>query len=352
MFAASPLLLPLVWVLCLGSLRCGGDSGADASGNDGGLDANMQQDARSLPSFDAAIEASEGGSSGLVDGVGFTADFRAFLTSQGYGDILRPDLAGPPGYGGRGASGEPVAKEPVIFVHGNSDRAIGGSLGGWDKSIAAFLAAGYQSRELYALTWGPASSSQASSQYHSKAHLSLVRHFIEAVLAYTGAAKVDIVSHSMGVTLARKAVLGGAGSDALAGGAYDLGAPLTSRVDTFLGIAGANLGLTSCYFTGPTLPTCGATNGFYPGVLAGGSVTGMSQFLTDLNTTSHFEGAHVFSLWSTKDEVLGTGTLVWGRPTATVPGEDANVRKDTLGHMDCKGETAEVQLSLVTNHAP
>ena len=334
-------------VLLLSSLHCGSENATFPSGSDAAPDVVPAIDGGVVSSADGGIND---GSSSDVDGVGFTSDFRSFLAAQGYNDVLRPDLAGPPGYGGRGAPGEPVTNEPVIFIHGNSDRAVGGSLGGWDKSITAFLAAGYTSRELYAVTWGPASTSQASSQYHSKTHLSLVRRFIEAVLAYTGAAKVDIISHSMGVTLARKAVLGGAGNDALAGGPYDLGVPLTNRVDTFLGIAGANVGLASCYFTGPTLPTCGATNGFYPGVLAGGSVTGMSQFLTDLNTSTHFEGAHVFSLWSTKDEILGSGTLVWGRPTATIPGEDENVRQDALGHMECKSDTAGVQLKLVTNH--
>lgn len=72
-----------------------------------------------------------------------------------------------------------------------------------------------------------------------------------AVLDYTGAAKVDIIGHSMGVTLMRKVVQGGAASDALAGGSYSLGGALTREVDAFVGIAGANQGLVSCSFTGP-----------------------------------------------------------------------------------------------------
>ena len=93
---------------------------------------------------------------------------------------------------------------------------------------------------------------------------------MNAVKGYTGATKVDIVTHSMGVTMMRKVIKGGAASDALDGGSYNLGSALTSSVDTFVGIAGANRGLVACYVSGPTTPTCGSTNGFYPGYLVGG----------------------------------------------------------------------------------
>lgn len=340
------LATPFVFIC----LHCATEEGNVAPLQDASIDASLAPDGSDRRTDGgASADANDSGAEAtFADGLGFTSDFRSYLTAKGMGAVLRSDLAGVPGYGGRTSPAEAIAKEPVIFVHGNSDRAIGGSLGGWDASIRAFLAAGYRSRELYALTWGPADSTQAASQYHSRAHVMLVRQFVEAVLGYTGASNVDIVAHSMGVTLARKAVLGGSANDALGGGAYDVGAPLTNRVDTFFGIAGANLGLSSCYFTGPGTPACGATNGFYPGVLSGGNVVGMSQFLTDLGTTAHFEGAHVFSLWSSKDEILGPGTLVYGRPTATIPGEDGVFRKDTLGHMDCKNATSAAQVRIVT----
>ena len=41
----------------------------------------------------------------------------------------------------------------------------------------------------------------------------MLRAFIEAVLTYTKADKVDVISHSMGVTLARKAIQGGNSKD-------------------------------------------------------------------------------------------------------------------------------------------
>lgn len=69
----------------------------------------------------------------------------------------------------------------------------------------------------------------------------------------------------MGVTLGRKIVKGGPGHDELAGGDYYLGEPLTKRVKVFVGLAGGNYGLAGCFTEGFLLPTCGMTNGFFPG---------------------------------------------------------------------------------------
>ncbi len=89
---------------------------------------------------------------------------------------------------------------------------------------------GWTKAELYATTWGSADSNKAAFNYHSKEYLTYLRKFVEAVLAYTKSDKVNIVSHSMGVTLARKIIKGGEGHDSLAGGSYNLGPPLTDRV--------------------------------------------------------------------------------------------------------------------------
>ena len=285
--------------------------------------------------------------------LGFTSDFRAFLKSAGYGefDFARSDLPGASAYGGREGRGDPITHDPVVFVHGNSDRGVGGSLGGWDASIAFFSAHGYGPQELYSFTWGPASAPFAALQYHSKAHLTRVRAFLEAVLAYTGADRIDVVSHSMGVTLARKAIAGGRASDLADGGEYTLGDPLTRRVDAFVGIAGGNLGLSSCFLSGPDTPTCGATNGFYPGALVGVSVLGRSAFLDALLESPHAEGGHVFSMWSPGDELLGPGALVWGASTAELPQQDGEVVLDSsCGHVASKERTAGAQLALVVEH--
>lgn len=306
---------------------------------------------------DAAATADPGDQSARpnVGPCGFTADFHAFLASERFAPFAfeRPDLEGCSSYGGRGAADARLAHDPVVFVHGNSDRGFGGPLEGWNEPLAAFEAAGYTKAELYAFTWGSADANAATLQYHSRANLERVRAFLEAVLAYTGAAKIDVVAHSMGVTLSRKAIAGGAANDALGGGAYDLGAPLTEKVDTFVGIAGGNVGLTSCWFTGPTTPTCGATNGYYPGTLTAAGIVGRSAFLEDLLERPHTEGAHVYSVWSAGDKLAGTGAaLVWGQLTARIPEQDGEVEVDAaFGHMGAKTKTGLTQIALVRDHA-
>jgi len=186
---------------------------------------------------------------------------------------------------------------------------------------------GYTSAELYATTWGPADPFQASLQYHSKeVMVNRIRAFIQAVKAYTGAAKVDVVTHSMGVTLARKAIKGGSAYDSAAGGTYSLGSALTASVDAFVGISGANRGLVACYNSGPTTPTCSDVNGLYPGYFVG--VFGpydVSSILVDMNAASHYEGSFVYTIWSTVDEVIGYGDLVWGQYTSRIPGQNGEV---------------------------
>lgn len=305
-----------------------------------------------------AGDGEEVASSGqAVATTGFTNHFRTWLAANGYEpayNLVRDDLSGG-SYGGKASDADKVTKQPVIFVHGNSDKAVGTGVAGqtgWNASIEHFLANGYKTSELYATTWGPASASLAAAQYHSKTYVMKTRKLVEAVLAYTGAAKVDIVAHSMGVTLARKAILGGWANDALDGGDYYIGAPLTSSVDTFVGIAGANRGLTSCYLSGPSTPTCGSTNGLYPGYLLGLAVVGRSSFLNDLLAQSKFEGAYRYSIFSTVDEIIGYGGLVYGEYTARLPGQTGEKKYTAYpyGHYNSKDLTASVQLAMAASH--
>lgn len=349
-FAGAIAAFGAVAAVALGP-ACGSAENVAATELDGGGD-GASFDAR-RESTDAQPSDASGADAG---GPGLTSDFRAWLTQNRYdaGKLARDDLGGQ-SFGGREVAGEPIQNEPVIFVHGNSDAAWGvagqASLTGWVASRAAFERAGYRSRELYATTWGPADLAQVASQTHSAATLAHLRDFVEAVLAYTGAPKVDVIAHSMGVTLMRKVILGGPVSVEPGDAAADLGAPLTARVDAFVGIAGGNLGLASCFGLSLTAPTCSAVSGFYPGVFAAGMVTARSKLLQDLLDNPHTEGAFVGSIWSTADQVIGAGGLVYGSFTSRVPSQDIEHAPAGFGHIELKDQTAPVQLALVRDHA-
>ncbi len=307
------------------------------------------------PAVEAPASEELGTAESAAVTTGVTAHFRQWLGDNGYTsyDFIRADLTGG-SYGGKASSTDTVVNQPVIFIHGNSDKAIGTVTGqtGWTASVDYFLANGYKTSELYATTWGPANAAMSAYQYHSKTNVMKVRKFIEAVKAYTGASKVDIVTHSMGVTLARKALKGGWANDAADGGDYYVGAALTGSVDTFVGIAGANLGLTSCYQTGPGTPTCGSTNGLYPGYLYFGLVTGRSAYLNDLMASSGYEGAYRYSIYSTADEIIGYGGVVYGGYTSRIPGQTGEKVYSAYpyGHFNSKDLTAAVQYSMVRSH--
>ena len=258
-------------------------------------------------------------------------------------------------YGGRSFRSQLVHKTPIIFIHGNSDQAVGNTefQSGWTSSINYFLSKGYRPCELYAITWGPADISLFFQQYHSLPYLFRIRRFIQAVKEYTNQSKIHIIAHSMGVTLARKAIKGGIGYDPLHDGYYNLGSPL-SFIETFIGIAGANQGIMSCVESDPMSPMCDDTNGFYPGYLLSGSGPfGMSTFLTELNSNPAKEAQYIFSIWSKVDSVIGAGSLVYnGKVTSRCPGQNGERVYTTFpyGHHGVKDLTGDVQYNIITNH--
>lgn len=287
------------------------------------------------------------------EAAGLTRHFQQWLDDHGYGDddFARASLQGA-SYGGKIADEDPITRHPVIFIHGNSDRAFGSDLGGWQESLDHFQkVGGYSPSELYAITWGDANTARASVQYHSHDNLMRVRRFIEAVLDYTGAEKVDLVTHSMGVTLARRAILGGQETDFLGELTYDIGPPLGEKIDAFVGIAGANRGLLACGWVGQSVPTCGMTHGLYPGMYWGRA--GRSDLLKTLDEQSGYEADFVATIWSPHDEVInvvGEGSLIWGEPTSRIAGQDAEFVLEDATHLQTRDLSVEAQLSLVQDH--
>ncbi|MDX1511812.1 MAG: hypothetical protein R3249_10725 [Nitriliruptorales bacterium] len=137
---------------------------------------------------------------------------------------------------------------PVIFVHGNNvDHAD------WYLVRDDLLAAGWTDQEMYALSYnGVGITLNAARRVDDRKQAEHAEMggdgvsrvtandinvpdlvaFIRAVQDYTGSDRFSIVSHSLGVTLARKALL--------------LHPELAADLVAFVGIAGANHGTSFC----------------------------------------------------------------------------------------------------------
>ncbi len=174
------------------------------------------------------------------------------------------------GFGGFGGGDCKAAKVPVIFIHGNGDRTIS-----WDSPIDGtvkgyaplarsvydeFKQQGYNDCELFGVTYlSEAEQALAQNNYHKPEKYKIIKDFIDAVKAYTGKDQVDLVTHSLGVSMSLATLE-----------KYDAWGSLRR----FVNIAGGIRGLNSCLYVGPANPlatTCGSENifdphvfGFYP----------------------------------------------------------------------------------------
>ena len=158
--------------------------------------------------------------------VGFPSDFSPLSDSE-WSNRLG-------GWGGIG-KGLPIKHHPVIFIHGNTRDAHD-----WDEPGQSvkqrFLDAGYSMQELWAISYNGKSTKllppPAQCATDVKTNVSDLAVFVEAVADYTGAPKLDIVAHSLGVVLARKMLAEHP--------------QLAHRIDHVVAIAGPNHGTTVC----------------------------------------------------------------------------------------------------------
>lgn len=128
-------------------------------------------------------------------------------------------------------------RPPVVLVHGNTEdanfwRAAPYGNGLVENVRTRFLDAGYCPLEVWAISY---TGAKGYTTYND-ANLRDLSGFVDAVRTYTGAVEVDLVTHSLGVTLARKAM--------------NVDPELRTAVRSFVGIAGANEGTTSCRGSG------------------------------------------------------------------------------------------------------
>ena len=163
--------------------------------------------------------------------------------------------------------------DPILFVHGYTSNASA-----WDTMKARFQADGWESNRLYAYTFSSTQSNATVAQ--------AVAQRVNEIKAATGAARVDIITHSMGGLSSRYYLknLGG-----------------TTNVDDWVSLGGPNHGTTwayGCFFFSPC-------NQMIPG----------SSFLNQLNSGDETPGAVNYGTWwSPCDELINpdTSTILSG----------------------------------------
>ena len=181
-------------------------------------------------------------------GTTFPADFPVIEDAS----LARPVI-------GFGAAG-PVTRTPVIFLHGNNDTPFATACNPYGRmqAFAQFLADnGYATSELWGLGYQGDQCDLASDPtrrsriaHTNQANVPDLRRFVHAVLAFTGASQVDIVGHSLGVTLAREWMRQDDAHD---------------QVRRFVAIDGPNHGIINCSPNPANFWQLPSLGGFTPG---------------------------------------------------------------------------------------
>ena len=209
----------------------------------------------------------------------------------GFPVITNPYLGVPViGFGGTRVPGQQGRGNkrhvPVIFLHGNNDSAFATACNpfGYIHNMAQyFLNNGYQPGELWGLGYQGdlcdliADPTLKSGVSHSTAAaVPLLRAFVSAVMTYTGARQVDIVAHSLGVTVAREWMF------------QDHAYPL---VRSLVAIDGPNHGIVDCSPNPANYFQLAANGGFTPNsAVCDEYGSDHTQLLTALNAAGETPG--------------------------------------------------------------
>jgi triacylglycerol lipase len=208
-----------------------------------------------------------------------------------------------------------ACKDAVVLVHGNT-----ASPSSWDNTYNELLRRGHASTEIFRPSWG--SKTCAACNDHDGSELVPVKDAINQALSRSCTGKIDVIGHSMGVTLSIKAIL-------------DLG--VSSRVESFVGIAAGYRGLWSCgtYPYNVITSTCG-----YWGLSV------KSPFLTSIYGKRM--ASRIYSIKSNIDQVVcSTGVCtVSGVHSSQLSPENASYTYST-GHFGLQTDTYVKQADLI-----
>ncbi|MFE1228489.1 esterase/lipase family protein [Streptomyces sp. NPDC059442] len=185
------------------------------------------------------------------------------------------------------APAQAATHDPVLFVHG----VYMDGPTTWTDMIADFEREGWDPDSLQMMNYNSFQDLEASAAE--------VVQEVAALRAKTGAAKVDIVTHSMGAPMVRWYLkfLGG-----------------TQYVDDFVSIAGGNHGGIGTEFCAPVQPSCQ-------------DMLMYSPFLNALNSGDETPGpTNYTAIWSNCDEVLNPDA------TALLDGAN-NIWAGCIGHL-------------------
>ncbi len=204
--------------------------------------------------------------------------------------------------------------DSVVLVHGNT-----GSPSDWNNTKNKLTSSGYSTSDIYIPSWG---TSSAANNDHNGSEETPVRSAIQSAISNSCTGKIDVIGHSMGVTLAAQQII-------------KLG--VSNKVDTFVGVAGAWRGLLTCgvYPSNVSTNTCG-----YYGL----SVS--SPFLNSIKNKTI--ASKVYSIKSWADQIVcGSGTCyVYGKHSSRIDGENATYTYN-YGHFGLQKYTYSKQVSLI-----
>lgn len=206
-------------------------------------------------------------------------------------------------------------RDNVVLVHGNT-----GSPADFAATRSELLARGWIAEQIFTPSWG--SRICAACNDHSGSEEVPVASAIIDAIATSCSGRIDVIGHSMGVTLAAREI-------------DQLGA--RNHVDSFVAVAGAFRGLRSCgvYPFNVWTSTCGAW-----GLSLG------SPLVTSLRGGTFADRSWSIKSWYDEINCLGGVCTVGGVHTSTLPGEAGSLTLP-LGHWGLLWYTAADQVDRI-----